>query len=86
MLTNAIGLFLFACMTYGSYVLARDSFRFGDVTVDIGFPRGITQGFMVIGSVFFFLQLVISTLFELGIIRKPELYDSVEEGNTLWTQ
>jgi len=75
LLSAAIGIFIFACLAYGSYVLAYDSFRFGDVTVDIGFPRGIPQAAMAVGAFFFFLQLIISILFELKIIRKPDLYE-----------
>ncbi|UCF82527.1 MAG: TRAP transporter small permease [Desulfobacteraceae bacterium] len=71
----SIGIFIFACLSYGSFVLAYGSFRFGDVTVDLGFPRGIPQAVIVIGSMFFLLQLIISVLFELGVIRKPDLYE-----------
>lgn len=70
----SIGIFIFACLTYGGFKLAFASFRFGDVTVDLGFPRGIPQSVMVIGSLFFLLQLIITVLYEMGIIRKPDQY------------
>ena len=74
--TAGIGVFLFACLAYGSFVLAYGSFRFGDVTVDIGIPRGIPQTAMVVGSILFLLQLIISILIELGIIERPKLYQN----------
>lgn len=70
-----IGVFIFGCLAYGSYKLAYASFQFGDVTVDIGFPRGIPQAAMVVGAFFCFLQLIISILFEFKIIQKPDLYE-----------
>ncbi len=70
-----IGIFIFACLTYGGFKLAFASFRFGDVTVDLGFPRGIPQSVIVIGALLFLLQLIVTVLFELGIIRKPDQYN-----------
>jgi len=68
----SIGIFIFACLSYGGFELAFGSFRFGDVTVDLGIPRGIPQSIIVIGALLFLLQLVVTVLFELGIIRKPD--------------
>jgi len=73
-----IGVFIFGCLAYGSYKLAYGSFQFGDVTVEIGFPRGIPQAAMVVGAFFCFLQLIISILFEFKIIQKPDLYNNHE--------
>jgi TRAP-type C4-dicarboxylate transport system permease small subunit len=73
--SSVLGIFIFACLTYGSFKLAFASFQFGDVTVDLGFPRGIPQAVMVIGAILFLLQLIISVLFELKIIQKPDLYE-----------
>jgi len=72
--SSILGIFIFGCLAYGSFKLAFASFQFGDVTVDLGFPRGIPQAVMVIGAILFVLQLIISVLFELKIIQKPELY------------
>ena len=78
LLSAFIGVFIFGCLAYGSYKLAYGSFQFGDVTVEIGIPRGIPQATMVIGAVFCFLQLIISILFEFKIIQKPDLYNKDE--------
>lgn len=78
LLSAFIGVFIFGCLTYGSFKLAYGSFQFGDVTVDIGFPRGIPQAAMVIGAFFCFLQLIITILYEFNIIQKPDLYKKNE--------
>ena len=78
LLSALIGVFIFGCLAYGSYKLAYGSFQFGDVTVEIGIPRGIPQAAMVIGAFFCFLQLIISILFEFKIIQKPDLYNNHE--------
>jgi TRAP-type C4-dicarboxylate transport system permease small subunit len=73
--SSVLGIFIFGCLTYGSFKLAFASFQFGDTTVDLGFPRGIPQAVMVIGAILFLLQLIISVLFELKIIQKPDPYE-----------
>ncbi|UCH19812.1 MAG: TRAP transporter small permease [Deltaproteobacteria bacterium] len=74
LVSAGIGTILFTSLCYGSLVLAYGSFKFGDVTVDLGFPRGIPQAIMSIGAFLFLLQCIISILYELGIISKPKLY------------
>jgi len=70
-----LGLMIFGSLVYASFQLASASFRHGDTTMDLGFPHGIPQTAMVIGSGWFCLQLGVSLLYELDIIRKPHGYD-----------
>jgi len=71
----SLGLMIFGSLACASYRLASSSFRLGDVTMDLGLPHGIPQTAMVIGSGWFCLQLGVSLLCELGVIRKPRWYD-----------
>ncbi|MBI4777196.1 MAG: TRAP transporter small permease [Deltaproteobacteria bacterium] len=70
-----LGLMIFGSLAFASFRLASASFRHGDTTMDLGLPHGLPQTAMVIGSAWFCLQFVVSLLYELGIIRKPRLYD-----------
>ena len=70
-----VGIMLFGALAYAGFQLASDSFRHGDTTMDLGLPHGIPQTVMVIGSGWFCLQLGVSLLYELGMIRKPHWYD-----------
>jgi TRAP-type C4-dicarboxylate transport system permease small subunit len=71
----SIGLFIFGCLSYAGFNLAASSFKFGDTTMDLHLPHGIPQTAMVIGSMWFCLQLVVSILIELGLVDKPDLYE-----------
>ena len=71
----SVGLFIFGCLSYAGFNLAASSFKFGDTTMDLHLPHGLPQTAMVIGSVWFCLQLVVSFLIELGLVEKPDLYE-----------
>ena len=43
--------------------------------MDLHLPHGIPQTAMVIGSMWFCLQLLVSILIELGIVDKPDPYE-----------
>jgi len=75
LISISIGLFIFVCLAYASFNLAASSFKFGDTTMDLHLPHGIPQTAMVIGSVWFCLQLIVSFLIELGLVEKPDMYE-----------
>ena len=75
LISISVGLFIFGCLSYAGFNLAASSFKYGDTTMDLNLPHGIPQTAMVIGSVWFCLQLVVSLLIELGLVEKPDLYE-----------
>ena len=75
LISISVGLFIFVCLAYAGFKLAASSFKFGDTTMDLHLPHGLPQTAMVIGSVWFCLQLVVSFLIELGLVEKPDLYE-----------
>lgn len=73
-LASTIGVFLFSCLTYASFKLLIDSIQFHSITPDLKFPHWVMNLAMVLGSMLLTLQCVISIVFTLGIIKKPDLY------------
>jgi TRAP-type C4-dicarboxylate transport system permease small subunit len=73
-LASMIGVFLLGCLTYASLKLLSDSIQFHSVTPDLKFPHWVMNLAMVLGSGLFTLQCIISIVFTLGIIDKPDLY------------
>jgi len=74
LLASTIGVFLFGCLTYASLKLLIDSIQFHSITPDLKFPHWVMNLAMVFGSVLLTLQCVISIVFTLGIVKKPDLY------------
>lgn len=75
LLTATIGIFFIGCLAYASFSLLTASFQFGSVTPDLKFPQWIMQLVMLLGSIAFTLQIIVSVFFELGIVKKPSPYE-----------
>ena len=73
-LASLIGVFLFGCLSYSSYKLLGDSIQFHSVTTDLKFPHWPMNLVMLLGSGLLTLQCIVSVMFTLGIIKKPDLY------------